>query len=114
MRESCQSGPRHSVEKMASLHGVEKVGKGWAKQSEALEYLEIETDSLASFSFFMRFADLWRYSPTGSLLGVDVSAMVSVIKLELSGRNRRKRLLRDVMSIAAGIKEAAAEQRGSS
>jgi hypothetical protein len=58
----------------------------------------------------MRYSDLWRYSAAGTLLGIDVTAMIGVIKLETSGRKARKRLLDDVIDIAAGVKKGVAEQ----
>lgn len=98
-----------SLHTMAARFGV-KLGEGWTKELAEVDEVRIDNDAYQSFLFFMRYADQWRYSAHGTLLGLDVLAMVAVIKLEVKGRKKRKRLLDDVVAAAKGLKEGIDER----
>ena len=112
MRASyAEDKPRNeaSLNTMAERFGV-TMGDGWVKEQVEVDEVRIDRDSYRSFLFFMRYADQWRYSAQGTLLGLDVLAMIAVIKLEVKGRKRRKRLLDDVVAAAKGLKEGIDER----
>lgn len=111
MRESYRDEPRdiERIKAQAAKRGI-TLGKGWLTSDQDINHIAVDRDSFDSFLFFLRYSDLWRYSAAGTLLGIDVVAMTTVIKLEKKGRKSRKRLLDDVIDIASGVKKCVVEK----
>ena len=90
------------------------LGEGWASVSEevasAPSHLLIDDDALDAFSFFSSISDQWRYSPAGTILGLDLTAVVAALKVNFQGRKQRRRLLLDVQAIASGVRDAVADE----
>ena len=88
----------------------------WTNEPEAEKprppsELVIEADALDAFHFFAKVGDQWRYSPTGIILGLDLTAVILTLKINIQSKKKRKRLLNDVQCIAQGVREAMEAER---